>query len=90
MNFIRLYPQLYYGKIGDKEIDLVARKQGKCIFCEVKYQDKVELKDFAWANQAISSKEKLIVITKRNFEIEKNRILVPREVFLVKYEEFLA
>lgn len=87
--FSRLYAQIYYGKIGDKEIDLVAREQGKYIFCEIKYQEKVNLQDFNWADQTISKKEKLIIITKQDFEIEKNRILLPREVFLAKYEEFL-
>lgn len=87
--FSRLYPQIYYGKIGDREIDLVARKEGKYIFCEVKYQEKASLQDFHWIDQAISKKEKLIVITKQDFAVGKNRVLVPREVFLVKYNDFL-
>jgi predicted AAA+ superfamily ATPase len=88
--FSRLYPQVYYGRIREQEVDLVARKEGIYTFCEVKCQTTVRVEDFKWMSDLLKKEEKLLVITKRNFESSGEIRLIPLEVFLLKYDEFLC
>ena len=86
----RFYPQVYYGKLKDTEIDIVARKKGVYTFCEVKYRSGVKVEDFQWMEDLLKKEERLLVITKRDFESKGKILLIPREVFWVRFEEFLA
>lgn len=87
--FQRHFPQVYYGQVGDKEIDIAARKRDRFTFCEVKYQQEVNTSDFKWFLDQMEEEEKLIVVTQSSFEEYKDITLIPREVFLVRYDNFL-
>lgn len=77
----RNFDQLFYGKIGEKEIDFVSKKKGKYFYFEVKYQENLSRKDFIQIKEMLP-KEKIIIITKSFLEIENNLKLVPLEIFL--------
>lgn len=87
--FNRNFPQLYYGQVVDTEIDIAARRKGKYTFCEVKYQNEVSTSDFRWFLDSMKENEELVVVTKNDFDSYENITLIPREVFLAKYDEFL-
>lgn len=78
----RIYQEfLYYGRIGEKEVDLVGFKKGCYGYYEAKYQSQVQKEDFSWIKNLIK-KDKLTVLTQKDFHQEKNFSLVPTELFL--------
>jgi len=84
----RSFDQLFYGKIGEKEIDFVSRKRGEYFYFEVKYKDDLTSKDFHQIKE-VMLKEKILIITKSLFEIERKSDLVPLEIFLAFPDKFL-
>ncbi|MEO0094168.1 MAG: ATP-binding protein [candidate division WOR-3 bacterium] len=79
------FPYLYYGRSGDKEIDLVGKSAGKLSHYEVKYQKRVRETDFIWFTH---QKKKLTILTQNDFK--KNLItLIPAEIFLARVSDFL-
>lgn len=79
----RVLSPLYYGKLGEREIDFVGKKRNEFRFFEVKYQGKVSPLDFSWAKDSVSD---LTVITKKD-RYENEVKLVPVEDFLGTLEK---
>lgn len=71
----RFYPQLYWGKGTKKEIDFVGKKEAKCHFFEVKYQEKIDYSE-------ILSVSPLTVISKKHIS-DKPIMTIPLEIFLL-------
>lgn len=78
-HFKRLYPHVYAGESTLGEIDAVGFKENKYHYYEVKYQKKVEVKEFFALRKKI--KRPLTVLTYQNYQ-EDSISLIPTEVFL--------
>jgi len=64
------------------EVDFVVKRQnGELLPIEVKYQDKVERKDFLNLNKV--NRQKGIIISKKDFLMDKDKWIMPVEVFLL-------
>lgn len=79
----RLFPQLYRGKIGNNEVDFVAKKEGKLFFYEVKYQNEIKISDFDYFFKR-KPKNKLTVVSKKRIYNSSDVNLLPVEIFLAK------
>ncbi len=81
MHLWRIFPNLYYGRLKDREIDFIGRDKQKLSYFEVKFQNRVNPAEFSWFMDKFP-KEKLTVVTKNDYLQRKNLCLIPVELFL--------
>lgn len=79
----RNFSRIYWGSIGDREIDFVVFKENHYSFFETKYAQKILPGDFKYFF-AKMPKEKLTVISKNDFFEANNLRVVPLEIFLLE------
>lgn len=79
------FQKLYFGRLGDKEVDFLTFHKGKYHFFEVKYQDKVAFADFSFWLRTFP-KQKLTIVTKNFLYQKKTLQFVPLELFLLECE----
>ncbi len=75
--------QLYWGSIGEREVDFVVFKDGSYSYFEVKQSARVEFEDFSYFFTAMPN-SRLTVISKNDFWEKKNLKVIPLELFLLK------
>ncbi|MGA1823577.1 MAG: ATP-binding protein [bacterium] len=86
-SFLRQYfNQLYYGSSSLGEVDFVGKAQGKYSFFEVKYQNRLQSKEFYKFKNLL---KKITIITKTHLVMEGDITLVPLEIFLAFKENFI-
>lgn len=72
----------FFRTTNQVEVDFVVKRQnGGLLPIEVKYQDKVERKDFLNLNKL--NRQKGIIISKKDFLMDKDKWIIPLEVFLL-------
>ena len=82
----RKYPHLYYGNSSLGEIDFVGKAKGENSFFEVKYQKRLEIKEFYKFKNLL---KKITVITRNELNEEGTITLIPLEIFLAFKEDFI-
>jgi len=72
----------FFRTTNQVEVDFVVKRQnGELLPIEVKYQDKVGCRDFLNLNKV--NGQKGIIISKKDFSIDKDKWIVPAEIFLL-------
>lgn len=80
----RQFDLLHYGRVGEKEVDFVAKKRGRYFLFESKYEERVSPDEFNWLKKY--GLKDLTVITKKSSGERQGVKLIPLEEFLFSFD----